>query len=102
MGFGSRATNHSERAWDLGAGRQATVKEHGMWEQDDKPQREGVDWAAKGQATVGGHRTVEQGEKNFCVMIIGLMCVCVCVCVCDKHIKINWVKTKIMLVVTFR
>jgi hypothetical protein len=46
------------------------------------------DWAAKGQSTLGG-----QGEKNFCVMIIGLMCVCERERERererDKHIKIN-------------
>jgi hypothetical protein len=76
MGFGSRATSHSERACDLEAGRQATVGGHGIWEQGDKTQTEGVEWAAKGQATVEGHGTGEQGEKNFCVLIIGLMCLC--------------------------
>ena len=55
MGFGSGVTSHSQKTWD---------------------------WAAKGLATVKVHETGEEGEKNFCVTIIGLMCVCVCVCVC--------------------
>jgi len=50
------------------------VREHGICEQGDQPQTEGVDWAAKGQATVGGHGTGEQGEKKLCFMI--KMCVC--------------------------
>jgi hypothetical protein len=65
MGFGSRATSHCEMAWGVGTGRQGTVRGHGIWEQGEKLQTEGVDCAAKGQATVGGHVAEEHdGKRN--------------------------------------
>jgi len=53
MGFGGRATSHSDTAWDLGAGRQATVRGHGIWEQSEKPQTEGVGLGSEGTSHSG-------------------------------------------------